>query len=45
LRELDAGEVEAIVHAKDCGASLILLDDSIARSSEFGDLQRNTIFF
>ena len=32
LKELDAGEVEAIVYAKDAGADLILLDDSTARS-------------
>jgi len=32
LRELDAGEVEAIVYAKDREADLILLDDSTARS-------------
>jgi predicted nucleic acid-binding protein len=46
LKELEAGEIEAIVYAKDTGADLILLDDSTARSfaESWGLETKGTLF-
>jgi len=46
LKELDAGEIEVIVYAKDTGADLILLDDSTARSfaESWGLETRGTLY-
>jgi len=46
LKELDAGEIEVIVYAKDTGANLILLDDSTARSfaESWGLETRGTLY-
>ena len=46
LEELDAGEVEAIVYAKDRNADLILLDDATARSfaESWGLVSKGTLY-